>query len=148
MGFSVAKPVTALTAVAGKQPVVVMYFENQSKSPELDWLREGLADMLITNLSRSSRLNLFSRQQLALALSLANIPGPLNLNQALEIARDAKASAMIQGSFAKLGDQIRINAQVLNARDGQTIAAEKSQPARLVRFSPKWIRWRSNSRPT
>jgi tetratricopeptide (TPR) repeat protein/DNA-binding winged helix-turn-helix (wHTH) protein len=123
--LSPRRPETALAAIAGKLPVVVMYFENQSKSPELDWLREGLADMLITNLSRSPHLNLFSRQQLALALSRSNIPGPLDLAQALEFARDAKANTIILGSFAKLGDQIRINAQILNAHNGQIIAAEK-----------------------
>ena len=48
----------------GKKAVAVMYFDNQSGQRELDWLREGLADMLITNLSRSPKLNLLSRQQL------------------------------------------------------------------------------------
>ncbi|MGA2599063.1 MAG: tetratricopeptide repeat protein [Bryobacteraceae bacterium] len=122
--FSPLRPETALPEVAGKRPVVVMYFENQSKSAELDWLREGLADMLIANLSRSTRLSLLSRQQLALTLTRSRVWGSPDLSQAMQIARGAQANAMILGSFARLGDQVRITTQIVNARDGQTIARE------------------------
>jgi len=55
--FSKERPLAEATPprVAGKKPVAVMHFENQSGDRELDWLREGLADMLITNLSRSKK---------------------------------------------------------------------------------------------
>src|SRR4029077_14753430 len=33
-----------LPQTAGKRSVAVMFFDNQSGSPDLDWLREGLAD--------------------------------------------------------------------------------------------------------
>src|SRR5262249_44648576 len=39
-----------------KRTVAVMFFDNESSSPDLDWLREGLADMIITDLSRSNNL--------------------------------------------------------------------------------------------
>lgn len=45
-----------------------MYFENQSNNPELEWLREGLADMFITDLSRLEKLTVLSRRQLHLLL--------------------------------------------------------------------------------
>src|SRR5207237_6538591 len=41
-----------LPQVPGRRTVAVIFFDNQSESRDLDWLREGLADMLITNLSR------------------------------------------------------------------------------------------------
>src|SRR6185503_6655574 len=41
-----------------KRPVAVMFFDNDSGNGELDWLREGLADMIITDLSRSKNLTL------------------------------------------------------------------------------------------
>jgi DNA-binding winged helix-turn-helix (wHTH) protein len=58
-----------LPRAPGKKPVAVMYFENRASDRELDWLREGLADMLIASLSRSQRLTLLSRQQLTALFS-------------------------------------------------------------------------------
>jgi curli biogenesis system outer membrane secretion channel CsgG len=48
-----------------RRTVAVMFFENRSGNPDLDWLREGLADMLVTGLARSSRLTLLGRDQLS-----------------------------------------------------------------------------------
>src|SRR5262245_25593494 len=40
-----------LPQIPGRKALAVMFFENQSAKAELDWLREGLADMLITDLA-------------------------------------------------------------------------------------------------
>jgi hypothetical protein len=53
-----------LPQAAGKKAVAVMPFKNLSADRDLDWLREGLADMLINTLSRSTRLAVLNRQQL------------------------------------------------------------------------------------
>src|SRR5262249_21721930 len=37
----------------GKKAIAVVYFDNQSADVQRDWLREGLADMLITDLAQS-----------------------------------------------------------------------------------------------
>ena len=50
-----ARPETALRPIDGQHPVVVMYFENQSKSAELDWLREGLAATCLISECRACR---------------------------------------------------------------------------------------------
>lgn len=116
-----------LPETAGKRSVALMFFDNQSGSADLDWLREGLTDMLITGLSRSKNLTILSRQQLHTLLDRSgrrpseNIP----LDAALEIAQKSKATIVITGSFARLGDQIRIDAQLHSARDGQLLAAER-----------------------
>jgi tetratricopeptide (TPR) repeat protein/DNA-binding winged helix-turn-helix (wHTH) protein len=117
-------PETALPEIAGKRAVVVMLFENQSRTPDLDWLREGLADMVITNLSRSSKLTVLSRQQLALTLERAGKAEPLRLNDALDIAGRSRAGAMVLGSFARVENRVRIAAQVHDARNGRLLAAE------------------------
>lgn len=126
-----------LPEMAGKRSVAVMFFDNQSGSADLDWLREGLADMLITGLSRSGNLTILSRQQLHTLLdrtgrqSSEKIP----LEEALDIAQKSKATIVIMGSFARLGEQIRIDAQLHDARDGQLLAAERvvlDQPEQIL----------------
>ena len=81
-----------LSQTAGKRSVAVMFFDNQSGSADLDWLREGLADMLITDLSRSTTLSLLSRQQLHTLLDRAGHPPSekIRIEEALDIAQRAR----------------------------------------------------------
>jgi TolB-like protein len=48
-----------------KRPVAVMFFDNESGTAEIDWLREGLADMItptrLTNKSGRAQLATVSR---------------------------------------------------------------------------------------
>src|SRR5207302_10313056 len=50
-------------AVQGKRVLAILPFENRSGQSELDWLREGLPDMLATTFSRSKSLDVLSREQ-------------------------------------------------------------------------------------
>lgn len=118
----------ALPQVPGKLPLVVMRFENQSGSADLNWLREGLADMLITDLSRSTNVTVLSRHQLHLLLERAGRGAnePVDLNEALDIARKSRAEALIMGSFARIDEKVRLDAQLHDARTGQLLAAESA----------------------
>jgi tetratricopeptide (TPR) repeat protein/DNA-binding winged helix-turn-helix (wHTH) protein len=115
-----------LTQLPGKRTLAVMFFENSSNSPEMDWLREGLADMLITDLSRSERLTVLSRQELYLLLGrIGHKPGGnIRLDEALAAARRSRAEAIITGSFAHLDGKVRVDAQLHDARSGRLLAAE------------------------
>ncbi|MGE0127767.1 MAG: tetratricopeptide repeat protein [Blastocatellales bacterium] len=132
-------PAAAVTLphAPGKKPVAVMHFENRAGDRELDWLREGLADMLIASLSRSQRLTLLSRQQLNALLSHTGRQNatPIKLEDGLEIARRAQAEMMILGGFARLGDKVRIDVTLLDARSGQLQTAESlvaDTPAQIL----------------
>ncbi|MFN2533444.1 MAG: CsgG/HfaB family protein [Pyrinomonadaceae bacterium] len=126
-----------LTPWAGRKPVAVMFFDNQSSSADLNWLREGLADKLITDLSRSKNLTVLSRQQLNLLLERIGHKESekTRLDEALEVAQKSHAKIVILGSFGRLGERIRIDVQLHDARDGQLLAAERllvDQPAQIL----------------
>jgi tetratricopeptide (TPR) repeat protein/DNA-binding winged helix-turn-helix (wHTH) protein len=126
-----------LPQTEGKQSVAVMFFDNQSGSADLDWLREGLADMLIADLSRSKNLTVLSRHQLRTLLDRAGHPASekIRIEEALDIGQRSKAAIIIMGSFARLGEQIRIDAQLHDGTDGQLLAAERlvvDQPAQIL----------------
>jgi tetratricopeptide (TPR) repeat protein/DNA-binding winged helix-turn-helix (wHTH) protein len=136
-GNSVSTEHMSLPQVPGKKSVAVMYFDNQSGSSDLDWLREGLADMIITGLSRSDKLSLLSRQQLHLLLERIghNEDEKIRMDEALNVARRSQARILVLGSFGRLGEQIRIDVQLHDARDGQLLAAERlvvAQPAEIL----------------
>jgi tetratricopeptide (TPR) repeat protein len=116
-----------LPPAPGKKSLAVMYFENQSSRPDLDWLREGLADMFITDLARSDKLMVLSRQQLHLVLNRIGrkSTSDIRLDDALDIGRRSHAEAVLLGSFASLGEQILINVQLFNTGSGQLAAADR-----------------------
>jgi len=122
------RPVAEVTLpqFPGKRAIAVVYFENQSGERELNWLREGLADMLITNLSRSKGLTVLSRQQLSVLLSRLGQEGAekLGLEDSLEIAQRSRAETVVTGSFARLGEKMRVDVRLLDGRSGQLRAAE------------------------
>jgi tetratricopeptide (TPR) repeat protein/DNA-binding winged helix-turn-helix (wHTH) protein len=115
-----------LSQAPGKKTLAVMFFENQSRSPEIEWLSEGLADMLITNLSRSEKLILLSRQQLHILLERTayKTGAEVDLKGALEIARKSGAEFFIIGGFARLGEKMRLDVQLHNAETGGLEIAE------------------------
>lgn len=110
----------------GKRPLVVLDFDNRSGSKDLDWMRAGLADMLITNLSRSNKLAVLGRQQVHTLLARLERPAgsDIRLDEALEIARTSKVEVVVLGSFATLDGRVRVEAQLYDARNGQLLAAE------------------------
>jgi len=103
----------------------VMFLDNQSKTAELDWLREGLADMLVTGLSRSQGISVVGRQQLELLLDRAGHPrgAAIDLAKAVEIAGHAHLDHVVLGSFAKLGNTIRIDLRLHDA-SGKLVKTE------------------------
>jgi tetratricopeptide (TPR) repeat protein len=103
-----------------------MPFENQSSGPELEWMRDGLADMFIADLSRSPKLTVLSRQQLQVGLNrigheAANAVG---IEEALKVAQKSHAEAFVMGSYAKFGNKLRIEVQIHDARNGQLLKDE------------------------
>jgi tetratricopeptide (TPR) repeat protein/DNA-binding winged helix-turn-helix (wHTH) protein len=120
------EPSTTLPQTAGHHPVLVLFFENQSHSQEVDWLREGLADMIIADLSRTPGLDVLSRQQVATLLNRAgwNRGSATRLEDALALARRARAQALVLGTFARMGNTLRVTAQVHRASDGALVKTE------------------------
>jgi tetratricopeptide (TPR) repeat protein/DNA-binding winged helix-turn-helix (wHTH) protein/TolB-like protein len=125
-----------LPQLPGKKTVAVMYFDNQSGNPRLDWLREGLADMLITNLSRSDNLTLLNRRQLHLLLERLDYQkgDDIRLDDAQRIARVSRAEVVALGSFTSVDESVRIDVQMYDTRNNQLLASE-----RLVVDTPKAI---------
>jgi tetratricopeptide (TPR) repeat protein/DNA-binding winged helix-turn-helix (wHTH) protein len=111
--------------LAGKQPVVVMYFENLSQEPTLDWLQAGLADMVITTLSGTPGLSVLSRQQLEVYLARSGDHSKhTGLPAGLRLAQQSQAAAVVVGGFVRIGESIRVDAQLHDAGTGRLLAGE------------------------
>ena len=104
----------------GRKSVAVLFFENQSQSSDFEWLREGLADMLIAGLSRSEKLNLVGRDQLR---DLADRSSSTN-TRVSDVARQSRAEFLVSGTFAQIGDSVRIDVQLHDGKTGSLMTTE------------------------
>ena len=95
----------------GDEPrLAVLYFENSRGSTELDWLRRGLPDMLVTDLAQSAGIDILSSSRLhQLLTDLGVLDAPRLGSDVLEaIAEQAGADIFLQGSFAEIDGQLQV----------------------------------------
>jgi tetratricopeptide (TPR) repeat protein len=112
---------------SGKPSLAILRFENLSGDPSLDWLRTGLADMLITDLSQSAELDVLSTDRLYQVLrDMRRLDDRID---SLEVVQDLAArggvKTVLEGSFLKSGESIRINVRIQEAATGRILTSEK-----------------------
>jgi serine/threonine protein kinase len=110
-----------------RSSIAVFYFDNLSDDSQLDWLRTGLTDMLVTNLSQSPALRVLSTSRLYQLLDeLGHREAPAISAQVVDaVARRAGVETALVGSFVRAGSQLRIQAQLQDPRSGEVIASER-----------------------
>jgi tetratricopeptide (TPR) repeat protein/DNA-binding winged helix-turn-helix (wHTH) protein/TolB-like protein len=110
-----------------KTSVMVLYLRNESAAADLDWLRHGLADMLISGLSRSDRLTLLGRQQLdaLLARSSGTPAESLTLEAARKLASDMHVEKIVLGTFGRLGGRLRVDVQLYETATGRLVGSDR-----------------------
>lgn len=93
--------------------VAVLYFENLTKSSELEPLRKGLAQMLITDLSKVKQLTVVERLKLQKLLEELKLgtTGLVDSATAPRVGKLIGASKLVKGGFTDLeGEKLRIDA--------------------------------------
>ena len=115
------------TAEDGRRSVAVFYFDNLSADPQLDWLRTGLTDMLVTNLSQSPDLRVLGTSRLYQLLDETGHRDDRTMSAPTveSVARKAQATTALIGSFVRAGSQIRIQATLQDPKSGEVIASER-----------------------
>lgn len=118
-------------ATGTRPSVAVMYFENNTGNKDLDWLRTGLTDMLVTDLSQSPDVEVLSTDRLVQILSSMNkLDDPVvSFDTVQEVARRAGVKHVMLGSYIKAGDTIRINLKLQDASSGKIISTERVDAA-------------------
>jgi len=94
-------------AHAGKwdpRRIAVLYFEDFSREHDLGYLANGLTEAVIDRLSQVGALKVISRNGVKPFRD-----SPVSLDS---IARALRVGTVIEGSVARAGDQLRVNAQI------------------------------------
>jgi TolB-like protein/rhodanese-related sulfurtransferase len=100
-----------------KPSIAVLPFENMSGDPEQAYFADGMTDDLITDLSKISELFVISRN------STFTYKGkPVKVRQ---VAEELGVRYVLEGSVRRADDEVRINAQLIDATTGGHVWAER-----------------------
>jgi TolB-like protein len=114
----------ALPAPAADKPTVaVLYFGYGGKTPEMEVLRKGLAQMLISDLSGFGTVKLVERDRLQEILDELDL-GKSSKFDAATVARLGKllgAQYLVMGDYFDLLNTLRVDARVIEVKTGQII---------------------------
>jgi TolB-like protein/Tfp pilus assembly protein PilF len=117
-GFRLVARVAAVEP-RGTPRVAVLPFQSFGREVGDDYLADGLADALTTELARIPELFVISRQSmLRFRATSRTIP---------EIARELNADAIVEGSVLRTSGRIRVTAQLVDARSDKHLWAESSE---------------------
>ena len=114
--FGVYSFIKARTAPEGPIPrairsLAVLPFTNLMNDPEQEYFVDGMTEALIADLARLGELRVISRTS-AMSYKGTDKTSP-------EIARELDVDALLEGSVLRVGDEVRITAQLI---DGETDA--------------------------
>jgi serine/threonine protein kinase/Tfp pilus assembly protein PilF len=110
-------PVTAASTVAAKKSVAVLYFENLSGAKEDEYLRDGITEDIITELSKIRGLNTFSRPTV-----LAFRDKPVTPTQ---LGKQLGAAYVLTGTLRRAGARLRISAQLIDTQTDFPLWSER-----------------------
>lgn len=109
---------TQTTPASSEKPsIAVLPFTNMSGDPEQGYFSDGMTEDLITDLSKLSGLFVVARNS-----SFAYKGLSMDLRQ---VADELGVSYLLEGSVRRQGDQVRINAQLIDGATGGHIWAER-----------------------
>ena len=100
-----------------KPSIAVLPFDNMSGDPEQEYLADGLAEDLITDLSKISGLFVVARNS-----SSAYKGQPIDIRS---VAAKLVVKLVLEGSVRKSAERVRINTQLIDAATGGHIWADR-----------------------
>ncbi|MCP5085237.1 MAG: tetratricopeptide repeat protein [Rhodobacteraceae bacterium] len=120
-GFRFIAPVSRSTPVTGRtlaqKTLLVLPFRNLSGEASQDYLALGMTDDLITDLSQLSSLTVASRHVSARVSPGGTVPD--------DLATALKLSHFLEGSVRRHDDDLRVNVQLVDARTGVQVWANR-----------------------
>ena len=104
-------------ATPAKKSVAVLYFENQSGAKEDEYLRDGITEDVITELSKIRGLNTFSRPTVLAFRDKSVTP--------VQIGQQLGAAYVLTGTLRRAGTRLRISAQLIDTRTDFPLWSER-----------------------
>lgn len=107
----------SVSAEAHGRLLLVLPFENHTSQPNLDWIGEGVADILNRRLDSAGFLTI-SRGDRLYALDRLGLPQSFQPSHAttIRIAQTLDADSVIVGFYTLTGDQLSVSAEIMDIK--------------------------------
>jgi TolB-like protein/Tfp pilus assembly protein PilF len=102
--------------IGGFHSIAVLPFVNLAQNSDQDYIVDGMTDQLITDLAGSTPLRVISRRSV---MQYKGVQVPMR-----EIAETLDVDAVLEGSFLHNGTQVRITADLIDARNDRHLWAQ------------------------
>ncbi len=113
---SVLAPLAGASSVEDAS-IAILPFENQSADPENEYFSDGITDDIITQLAKIGGLKVISRTSAMQYRDRAE-------RSLREIGQQLGVATILEGAVRRVGDRVRINAQLVDARTDRHLWAE------------------------
>ena len=110
-------PVRPSLALPDTPSIAVLPFTNMSGDPEQEYFADGITDDVITDLSKIAGLLVIARNS-----SFAYKGKSVDIRT---IGRELGVRSVLEGSIRRVGNRVRITAQLINAANGAHLWAER-----------------------
>ena len=116
--LATAKPMTVEPATAAQpRSIAVLAFANMSADPENEYFCDGISEEIINSLAQLPGLKVAGRTS-AFSFKGTDLDVP-------EIGTKLKVATVLEGSVRKMGDQLRITAQLIDVESGYHLWSEQ-----------------------
>ena len=102
---------------APRLSIVVLPFANLSNDPDQEYFADGITNDLTTDLSRISGSFVIARNT---AFTYKNKPTDIK-----QVGRELNVHYVLEGSVRRMGDQVRVNAQLIDTESGAHLWADR-----------------------
>jgi TolB-like protein len=117
------------TPAATRPTVAVLLFDYQGHDPQLEPLRDGIAEMMISDLSAISQIRVVERKRLKDVLAEQDLgkSGRLDPTTAARVGRLLGAQFLVMGSLVQMQAALNIMARVVDVETGEIVRAARSE---------------------
>ncbi|MBV8763774.1 MAG: adenylate/guanylate cyclase domain-containing protein [Hyphomicrobiales bacterium] len=112
-----SKPESAMLALPDRPSIAVLPFQNMSGDPEQEYFADGMAEDIITGLSRIKWLFVIARNS-----SFVYKSKSIDVK---DVGRELGVRYILEGSVRKASNRVRVTGQVVEAETGRHVWAER-----------------------
>jgi len=123
------KPVSPVAGNKARRSVAVLGFKNLANKPEQSWLSTALSEMLTAELGAGEKLRTIPGENVSRLKEELSLPDTdtLGRDTLSRINKTLGSDLVVLGSYLDLGGQIRVDLQVQNAVDGESVGTVSAQ---------------------
>lgn len=124
--YSTFEEVNVRTNITDQKTIAILYFDNSSGNAQLDALKKGLADMLISDLSNLQMLRVVEREKLEQVMAELKLSSGREFDPATrqKLGKLLGAETILFGSYFEMIGQFRMDARIVKTETGEILKSE------------------------